>query len=79
MGQIYGMPFKKTNNLTAATTGNYGVIMHRDALGLVMQANPDAKVIPMPWKFKTNLTTDVIYGVGEIRDSFGRAFYTHKA
>ena len=79
MGQIYGMPFKKTNNLTAATTGNYGVIMHRDALGLVMQANPDAKVIPMPWKFKTNLTTDVIYGVGEIRDTFGKAFYTHKA
>jgi hypothetical protein len=79
MGQIYGMPFKKTNNLTTATTGNYGVVMHRDAIGLVMQSNPDSNIIPQPWKFRTLIITDVIYGVGEIRDTFGKAFYSHKA
>jgi hypothetical protein len=54
-------------------------MMHKEALGLVIQAQPDAKIIPMPWKFITRITTDVIYGVGEIRDTFGKAFYTHKS
>jgi len=79
IGDIYGMEVRITNNLTAATTGNYGVMMHREALGLVIQSEPNAQVIPMPWKFITRLTTDVIYGVGEIRETFGKAFYTHSA
>jgi len=79
MGQIYGMPFKKTNNLTAATTGNYGAIMHKDALALVIQRNPRTQLVPIKQEFRTLLITDVIYGVGEIRDTFGKSFYTHKS
>ena len=78
IGDIYNMPVRITNNLTATTTGNYGVMMHRDALGLAMQDNPSSEVIPMPWEHRTIIQTKVIYGVGEIRDTFGKAFYTHK-
>jgi len=79
IGDLYNMPVRVTNNLTAATTGNYGVMMHREALGLVIQSNPDSQIIPMPWKFITRLTTDVIYGVAEVRDTFGKSFFTHKS
>jgi hypothetical protein len=79
MGQIYNMAFKKTNNLTAATTGNYGVVMHRDALGLVIQENPRTKVIDQPEKFRTLVVNDIIFGCAEIRDTFGKAFYTRKS
>lgn len=79
IGDIYGMEVKITNNLTAATTGNYGVMMHRDALGLVIQANPEAQVIPMPWEHIVKIQTKVIYGVGELRDTFGKAFYTRES
>jgi hypothetical protein len=79
MGSIYNMPFKKTNNLTAATTGNYGAILHRDAIGLVIQENPRTKVVPIEQEFRTLVITDIIFGCAEIRDTFGRAFYTHKS
>ena len=79
IGMIYNMPVKITNNLTAATTGNYGAILHRDALGVVIQSNPTSQIIPMPWKFITRITTDVIFGVAELRDTFGKAFYTRKS
>jgi hypothetical protein len=75
-GNIYNMGVFITNNLTASTTGNYGVMMHKDAIGLVMQKNPISKMIPMPWKFINRIIVQVIFGVGELRDSFGRAFYT---
>ena len=76
IGIMYNMPVKITNNLTASTTGNYGVIMHRDALGLVIQANPYVQKIPMPWVHQTKYQVKIIYGVGELRDAFGYSFYT---
>ena len=78
-GTIYNMKVKITNILTAATTGNYGVMMHRDAIGLVLQKNPYSQRIPMPWKHMTVYQVKVIYGVGELRDTFGRAFYTRSS
>ena len=78
-GDIYGMSCRWTNNLTAATTGNYGVMMHRDALGLVMQDEPTPEIIPMPWQHRVLIQTKVIYGVGELRDTFGKSFYTRKS
>ena len=75
-GNIYNMKVKITNNLTDAGTGNYGVMMHRDALGLVLQKDPYSQKIPMPWKHMTVYQVKVIYGVAELRDTFGRAFYT---
>ena len=78
-GEIYGMPFLITNNLTAASTGNYGVMMHQDAIGLVLQANPYSQRIPMPWVHQTIYQVKVIYGAAEIRDTFGKSFYTRSA
>jgi len=79
IGQIYNTEVFQTNNLTAATTGNYGVLMHKNALGLVIQENPRSQVVPMPQEFRTLLIVDVIYGAQEIRDTFGISFYTRKS
>ena len=78
-GSIYNMTVKITNNLTAATTGNYGCMLHRDALGLVMQKEPYSQNIPQPLTHRTVFQVKVIYGLGELRDAFGYPFYTRKA
>jgi len=80
-GDIYNMPVKITNNLTAVSsgTGNYGVMMHKDAIGAVIQANPYSQKIDEPKYHRITIQTKVIYGVGELRDTFGRSFYTRKA
>jgi hypothetical protein len=79
IGDIYGMEVKITNNLTAASTGNYGVMMHRDAIGLVIQQSPMSQVVVEPLKHRTVIQTKVIYGVGELRDTFGKSFYTRES
>lgn len=75
-GQIYNMGVFITNNLTAASPGHYGVMMHRDALGLVIQENPRSQRIPIPQEFRTLYMVDVLYGVAALRTTFGRPFYT---
>jgi len=78
-GNIYNMGVFITNNLTAASTGNYGVMMHRDALGLVMQMQPRARAVVMPGQFRTLFIVDTIFGVGELRDVYGKSFYTRSS
>jgi len=78
IGTLYNCGVYITNNLTAATTGNYGVLAHRDALGVVIQKNPRSRVYDMGYKFITKVIVDAAWGVGEIRDTFGKAFYTRK-
>ncbi len=78
-GQIYNMSVFITNNLTASTTGNYGVMMHRDALGVVIQRNVRSQAVVQAWKFRTMLIADVIWGSNELRDTFGRSFYTRSS
>lgn len=75
-GQIYNMSFFITNNLTPASTGKYGVMMHRDALGVVIQRSMRSRLVPKPWEFVTKLITDAIWGEDELRNTFGRSFYT---
>lgn len=79
IGQIYNVKVFNTNNLTAATTGNYGVLMHKNALGLVIQQNPRSQPVRIPQEFRTLLILDVIYGAKEIRDVYGKSFYTRKS
>lgn len=75
---VYGAVVKVTNNLTAATTGAYGVLAHKNAIRGVMQMEPS-------WKeeFKTLHNTryqaEALWGVAEYRDDFGIPFYTRKA
>jgi len=80
-GDIYNLKVFITNNLTpvANGTGSYGVVMHRDALGLVIQKNPYTQKIEEYLKHQVVLQTKVIYGVAELRDTFGKSFYTRLA
>lgn len=80
-GGIYNMPVKITNNLTAVSsgTGNYGVMMHRDAEGLVMQASPYSQLIPEPKYHRITIQTKVIYGLAVLRTYFGYPFYTRSS
>ena len=78
-GMLYGAQVKTTNNLTAASTGNYGVYAHPDAIGVAIQMNPNARYWDLGYKFTHKIITDCAWGVGEIRDTFGKAFYTRSA
>jgi len=78
-GDIYNMEVKITNNLTAATTGHYGVMMHRDALASIVQANPYSQKINDPKYHRIIFQVKIIYGYGELRDTFGIPFYTRKS
>lgn len=75
---IYGMPVLITNNLTAATTGSYGVVMHRSAIGVAIQQNPKAQRIDEEIKHRIVIQVKAIWGEDEIRDTCGKSFYTRK-
>ena len=79
IGVIYDAAVKITNNLTAASTGNYGTLAHRDAIGVVIQKNPRSKAWDMGYKFLTKIICDCAWGCAEIRDTFGIAFYTRSS
>ena len=75
-GVLYNANVFITNNLTATTTGNYGVYSHPDAIAVAIQKNMSAKYHDLGWKFIHKVITDAAWGVSEIRDTFGQAFYT---
>ena len=74
---LYGCTFRMTNNLTAATTGAYGVMMHKTAIIGVAQ-------IEKAWRkvfeelHQTRFHSEALWGVLEARDTFGACFYTRK-
>jgi hypothetical protein len=76
IGQLYGAKVYITNNLTAATHGNYGIYMHRDCIGLAVQMNPNVHIHELGWEFRFLLIVDAAWGKAEIRDTFGKSFYT---
>lgn len=78
-GQLYGAKVYITNNLTAATTGNYGVYAHRNAIGIVIQKNPRSRIYDQGYKFLTKIIVDAAWGADEIRDTWGKSFYTRKS
>jgi len=70
----YDLPVYCTNNLTAATTGNYGAVLHRDAIGVAIQSPIHVKHLPYP--HHTIVFNDTIYGIDVLRSTFGAYFYT---
>ena len=77
---VYGAPVLITNNLTAVGgTGNYGVYMHRDALAIIAQENNQIDRVEQPLKHQVVINTTALWGVKEMRDTFGVAIYTRKA
>ena len=76
---IYGAPLYITNNLAAATTGNYGVYMHKEALAFIGQENSKVDRVELPLKHQVVINTTALWGVKSMRDTFGQPIYTRKA
>ncbi len=76
---IYGAPLLTTNNLTAASTGSYGVYAHRDAIAIVIQENPNSFIEEQKSLHQVIVETDALWGVVELRDTFGYPIYTRTA
>jgi hypothetical protein len=75
---IYGCTVRVTNNLVAATTGNYGVMLHSGAIAGAIQ-------VQTPWEKKfeelhqVRYQAEALWGAVETRDTFGIPFYTRKS
>lgn len=75
----YAMPVFSTNNLTAAATGNYAAILHKDAIGLGLQSPMDVERWREPRRHSWVINTSGFYGVDVLRSTFGAYFYTRKS
>mgnify|MGYP001590740999 FL=1 len=75
----YDLPVFYTNNLTAATTGNYGVLIHKDAIGVGVQSPMDVEAWREPRRHADVINTSGFYGVDVLRATFGAYFYTRKS
>lgn len=74
----YNLPIYTTTNLYDATTGSYGVLLHKEAIGLAIQMPLDVEK-----DRSASAASDLIYvrcawGCDELRDTFGQSFYTRK-
>ena len=75
----YDLPVFVTNNLTAATTGNYGALQHKDAIGVGIQSPMDVESWREPRRHSDIINTSGFYGVDVLRSTFGAYFYTRKS
>jgi hypothetical protein len=75
----YGDPILITNNLTAATTGNYCCYAHEDAIGIVIQRTKGVSFDSWPRRHSTVVNTDVTWGTDVLRSTFGAYFYSRKS
>ncbi len=75
---IYGAEFRVTNNLVAATTGAYCVMMHRRAIAGAIQM-----IIPWSKAFEelhqVRFQHEALWGLLEVGDTFGIPFYSRKS
>jgi len=78
-GEIYNAPVYTTNNLTAASTGAYGCYLHKKAIAFIGQENLKVTHVPQPLKHQETVMTESLWGVLEMRDTFGVAIFTRKA
>jgi len=75
---VYGGMVRVTNNLTAASKGNYAVFAHKKALAGAAQ-------IEKAWRkefeelHQTRYQSEALWGVIELNDTFGIPFYTRKS
>ena len=76
---VYGAPVRITNNLTVNSTGNYGVYMHRDAIAIVISERLDVDRVDQPLKHQLIVNTSALWGVIELRDTFGMPILTRLA
>ena len=78
-GERYGSRIYITNNLAAATTGNYGCYLHKEALAFIGQENNKVDRVEQPLKHQITINTTALWGVKEMRDTWGVPIYTRKS
>ena len=78
---VYGAPILITNNLTAISsgTGNTGAYLHRDAIAIAISEDLEVDRVEQPLKHQIVLNTTALWGVTEIRDTFGCPMLTRLA
>ena len=78
---IYGCSVRKTNNLVAVSggTGAYAVMMHSKAIASALQINKPYIDSYQPRKHQTFFCHEALWGVLEVRDTYGIPFYTRKS
>jgi len=74
----YELPLFITNNLTAATTGAYGVLIQKEAIGLAIQDPLDIEKARVASAASDLIYVRALWGADELRDTFGYCFYTRK-
>jgi len=76
----YGLPVYFTNNLTGATTGNYGAVLAKEAIGLIVQSPMDIEKWREPTRHSWMVNTSGFFGAAVLRASpSGARFYTRKS
>jgi len=78
IGQIYGVPVYVTNNLLTYGIGSYGCLLHKDAIGLVIQDGPTVEKWRHHAAHADVVNVSALFGSDVLRATFGRPFYTRK-
>lgn len=76
---VYGSPVFITNNLTANSTGAYGAYLHKEALAIIAQEKNRVDLVKQPLKHQLTINTTALWGVLEMRGTFGVYVCTRKA
>lgn len=74
--KLYGTPTYITNNLYGASTGAYGALLHKEAIGVVIQSDVKTEKWREPTRHSDVINVSAIYGADVLRSEFGAEFYT---
>jgi len=71
IGELYGVPTFMSTNVYKSSTSTSNIMAHKDCLALAMQSSPRTQSDYSLPDLAHRVTVDTIYGVKEMRDSFG--------
>ena len=71
IGELYGIPTFMSTNVYITGSNVANIMAHKDALGLAMQQSPRTQSDYSLPDLATRVTVDTLYGVKEMRDTFG--------
>ncbi len=72
----YDLPVFCTNNLVDAGTGNNGALLHKEAIGAVIQSEPKVERFRVPEQHADCVNVSAFFGSDILRSTFGATFYT---
>lgn len=71
IGDLYGIPTFMSTNILIAGSNTSNMMFQKDAITLAMQKSPRTQAQYQQEHLSTLVTVDTIYGVLEMRDTFG--------